>query len=600
MGLGSVLTAAGDETCDAGGTIQQITSTGATIGVTNPFGPITNLEVIAGAFPGFGGAPPGIQSGSVAGVATTVSRSDHTHDGVASIIAGTGISVSAATGNVTVTNTATTFPGFGGPPPAIATASATGAAATASHSDHTHAQDLSVVYAPSLAAAQASGVFQQTYAAPNATPSVLTVAARNVPFGATAATGLLTQDNRLFVFENNAFAFQKLVNASTNVPASQTNVTALFTAINETAGTSGLQVSDSRASATGTRINFTHSRGTWNAPTISLVGDVSMSFSSQQFDGTNYNSSLSMLSMVPSDGTVAVGNVVQIWAINVAIGGGVNVPTPSQFALSADTSRNVYVGEGNIANNAINGFFYQPALAGIPIGVPAQVFGGVRSQNRMPTQLDSTDLRYYAFIGGTWHFSQMMDYDPGANATRVPFVGATTHTLADSASFTFTSGTGTLAVPVVSAVGAGSVTLKTAATTLLLNNGPTTAVLTGGFLPSADVTYDLGANAQAWNNLFVAVLTRNATANTLNFSAVSGAGAMSIQTATTSSFRINHAGGTFPILWESNTTGLAFFGNAPANQAIGGALAAGAVYTATEQSMLNKAYGALRTFGLLS
>lgn len=46
--------------------------------------------------------------------------------------------------------------------------------------------------------------------------------------------------------------------------------------------------------------------------------------------------------------------------------------------------------------------------------------------------------------------------------------------------------------------------------------------------------------------------------------------------------------------------GIGFFGATPQGQASGGALSAGALYTATEQSMLNKAYSALRSFGLIS
>lgn len=46
-----------------------------------------------------------VGSASSLGVSTKVAREDHVHAGVASVVAGTGISVSGATGNVTVTNT---------------------------------------------------------------------------------------------------------------------------------------------------------------------------------------------------------------------------------------------------------------------------------------------------------------------------------------------------------------------------------------------------------------------------------------------------------------------------------------------------------------
>jgi hypothetical protein len=83
------------------------------------------------------------------------------------------------------------WPGFSTTvPPAIASAGAIGTSAFAAHGDHTHAFDFPG-YAPSLAGMQHGGVIQQTYAAPNATPSVLTMTAGNVPFG--GASGVLTQ-----------------------------------------------------------------------------------------------------------------------------------------------------------------------------------------------------------------------------------------------------------------------------------------------------------------------------------------------------------------------------------------------------------------------
>ncbi len=45
---------------------------------------------------------------------------------------------------------------------------------------------------------------------------------------------------------------------------------------------------------------------------------------------------------------------------------------------------------------------------------------------------------------------------------------------------------------------------------------------------------------------------------------------------------------------------LSFFGAAGGTQQTGGSATAGAIYTATEQAMLQKVYDALRTFGLLS
>jgi fibronectin-binding autotransporter adhesin len=49
-----------------------------------------------------------------------------------------------------------------------------------------------------------------------------------------------------------------------------------------------------------------------------------------------------------------------------------------------------------------------------------------------------------------------------------------------------------------------------------------------------------------------------------------------------------------------STSTIAFFGGSPSGQATGGGATAGSVYTATEQTMLQKAYDCLRTFHLLS
>jgi hypothetical protein len=113
---------------------------GAGITVTPVAGTWT-IAATAVSFPGYGGAPPAVTTaGSSAGVAATVSRSDHTHSGVHSLVAGTNVSVADdGAGNITVNSTGAVFPGYGGAPPAVTTAgSSAGAALTVSRSDHTH------------------------------------------------------------------------------------------------------------------------------------------------------------------------------------------------------------------------------------------------------------------------------------------------------------------------------------------------------------------------------------------------------------------------------------------------------------------------------
>jgi len=68
-------------------------------------------------------------------------------------------------------------------------------------------------------------------------------------------------------------------------------------------------------------------------------------------------------------------------------------------------------------------------------------------------------------------------------------------------------------------------------------------------------------------------------------------------TGTARAVRWTHAGTE---RMRINGTGIGFLGKTPAAQQAGGAATAGGTYGATEQGMLQKAYDALRTFGLLS
>lgn len=450
------------------GTIDEITSVGGTVLITNPKGPVVNLEIAGGGlFPGYGGAPPQIAAASSAGVALTVSRSDHTHAGVGSAIAGTGIGVSAATGavtisnagvlsivagaginvsgatgNVTVSATAASFPGFGAAPPNVASSGAAGAAGTASRSDHTHGQDLSVVYVPSLAAAQASGVFQQTYAAPNATPAVLNVGTGLVPYGALTGTGILTTDKMRFFDTTNG-----LVVADTNpVPnfASPFGSGGNFTAIIET-GLTALVAQMSRATTAGIAFIGTKSRGTRAAPATIAAGDTILNFEPQAITTGSPASTIPVIltAYIPADAVVSAGVVPMLMGFQASgTDGSINTATvQAQLCLYVDSRFNAYAGSPAAPGAAVDGFFYPPAMSvvqGTPVGVPTQQFGSTRAGNRAPTIMDVSNLRHYMY-SGAWHFSQFYDYDPGANAGRIPFVGATTHTLTDSAALTFTT-----------------------------------------------------------------------------------------------------------------------------------------------------------------
>lgn len=69
---------------------------------------------------------------------------------------------------------------------------------------------------------------------------------------------------------------------------------------------------------------------------------------------------------------------------------------------------------------------------------------------------------------------------------------------------------------------------------------------------------------------------------------------------TTTSGKALHIGGTSKVVSVTSDNKLGFFATTPAAQQTGGAATAGATYTAAEQTMLQKCYDTLRTFGLLT
>jgi hypothetical protein len=54
------------------------------------------------------------------------------------------------------------------------------------------------------------------------------------------------------------------------------------------------------------------------------------------------------------------------------------------------------------------------------------------------------------------------------------------------------------------------------------------------------------------------------------------------------------------VRFKVDGTGVGFFATGPVAQQTGGSATAGALYTATEQGMLNAAYAAMRAYGLLT
>jgi hypothetical protein len=418
----------------------------------------------SGPWPGFSAvAPPAIAAASSVGTSAFAAHADHTHAGVTSVNGSQGV--------VTVT----AFPGFTATlPPAVAGASSAGAAATAARSDHTHALDI-VAYPPSLAGMQAGGVVQQTYAAPTATPSVLTMAADQIPFGAHAATGLLAQDNR---FKFNSANGRTGISSGNAFDVANAENTGQLSIIREAAGTQHLLLGT--ASTTAAVAGFIRSkrcRGTWAAPAAVAVGDTLLEFDISPHDGTSFVLPAGLGAFVPSDGTVAAGNVTVMFGFCDTA-----TVQPARTMLGADTAYNVYAGHTLLTTAATDGFVYVPSAAGAFTGVPNIAFGTVRAQNRVPTGIDRTNRRSYAYIGGAWHFTAFDDYS--ATATRVPFGGATAGTLTDNAAMTYT-----VAAQSLKLIGTGGLTVAP----LILDVGTLAGIglsLTGG-ANTIDSTGDL-------------------------------------------------------------------------------------------------------------
>lgn len=129
--------------------------------------------------------------------------------------------------------------------------------------------------------------------------------------------------------------------------------------------------------------------------------------------------------------------------------------------------------------------------------------------------------------------------------------------------------------------------------------------------PALDDTYDLGTSSATWQTCFATIINGKAhglglisdaniniapqTGGHILLDATAGSGNVDITASGAVSLK---NGGTTSL--QINVTGIGFLGVTPAGPQTGGAATATAIYTATEQAMLNKAYACLRTFGLLN
>lgn len=75
--------------------------------------------------------------------------------------------------------------------------------------------------------------------------------------------------------------------------------------------------------------------------------------------------------------------------------------------IGGATSLDVGVGsQSQLAAAATSGFLYVPAIATTPTGVPANAL--INFLNRVPLAIDVANLRLQIYVGGAWHYAQLI------------------------------------------------------------------------------------------------------------------------------------------------------------------------------------------------
>lgn len=312
------------------------------------------------------------------------------------------------------------FPGFGGAPPAVASASAAGVANLASRSDHTHALDI-VAYNPSLAGMQASGIVQQTYAAPTATPVATNIGASRVPYGTSGGTGIVTSSTSLLFNDSltpPAFAVQQ-----TGGSATAANIVFQIQAIDETGfGTRGIssELHRTTGGVDGTSAQYTmrKSRGTFAAPTAVQNDDSIGNILFGPYSGTAYLSAVTISTVVDHTATIDATHVPTNLQIRTNLGANVSAATVSHlFGYAGDA----VLGFVALATNATQGFVWLRSTAGVPTGVVVTpTVNAGTATTAIATVIDSTDTRLYGNFGGTWKLAPFGTITaPGAVAVAI-------------------------------------------------------------------------------------------------------------------------------------------------------------------------------------
>ncbi len=96
-----------------------------------------------------------------------------------------------------------------------------------------------------------------------------------------------------------------------------------------------------------------------------------------------------------ADGAVSTGVV----PLGILFQTGTNSSPTTRLRISS--AGNVVIGAAALATNATDGFVYLPSSVGAPTGAPTSYAGTV------PVEIDTTNLRLYANIGGTWRYATL-------------------------------------------------------------------------------------------------------------------------------------------------------------------------------------------------
>lgn len=154
----------------------------------------------------------------------------------------------------------------------------------------------------------------------------------------------------------------------------------------------------SASDANGHQIQIFKRRGGTGASTIVSSGDEIFSIEALGYDGAANQLAAAIRANV--DGTPGAGDMPGRLDFFTTADGTSTLVRRARI----DNAGNFRRGTALLATTATGGFDYTPACAGAPTGVPAITQA---SEGNAPMVIDTTNLRIYVNIAGTWRFAQL-------------------------------------------------------------------------------------------------------------------------------------------------------------------------------------------------